>query len=189
MKKLNEKEINNLFRNFSFYNFENLHGSASKEVIIEFSENRNNITFNDLNYNDNREICTQKGEILCNLVHLILSKCIDDYCVIRKYNECWVMNNRKSKRLYKMLKQNNIKNRSTKALSIEKRSKELDLFIFSALKYNSYIQFLLKDEQIVITISDHMDIFVCFINDNFLVIIQECIHKINTDYYSNRKLV
>lgn len=191
MKKLNEKEINNLSRNFSFYNFENLYGTTSKEVKIEFDEYCNNITFNDLNYNDlnynaNREVCTKKGKILSDLVRLILSKCIDNSCVVIKYNECWVMNNKKSKALYRILKQNNIKNKNTKALLIEKKSEELDLFILSVLKYNSFIQFLLKDEQIVITITDHMDIFVCFINDNFFIILQDCIKKINTDYYKNQ---
>lgn len=63
------------------------------------------------------------------------------------------MNNKKSKRLYRILKQKNIKNKNTKALLIEKKSEELDLFILSVLKYKSFIQFLLKDEQIVITIT------------------------------------
>lgn len=188
MKALSKKQTDGIDKFFDFYDFDQFQSTVNHDVIIEFNKLYDNITYNDLNYGDNREIRLRKESILKSLFFLIVNKCKETSCIIRKYNECWVANNRESKKLQKLLRENNVKNRNTDAILTEKNTKEVDLFISSCLKYNSFVQFLLKEEKMVMTITDHMDLFISFESKDSFVMIKECIQQINNRYYTNDQI-
>lgn len=108
MKILSKKQTDCIDNFFDFYDFKQLQSNVNNKVIIEFNKLYDYITFNDLNYGENREICLRKELILKSLFHLIVNKCKEASCIIRKYNKCWVVNNKKSKKLQKLLRANKV---------------------------------------------------------------------------------
>ena len=182
MKILKEKELTYFLKQFNFYDFDNLYSINNKDIKIQFSKYIENVTYNDLSFCGNRKIFEQKGKMILALVKCILTQIRDDYCVLTKYHNCWIVNKRKSAQLYRVLKENNVKIKASKALMVHKNDSEMELFLKAILKYNSFIQFLFSYEKIVMTITDHMDIFISSENDGFIQVVQDEVIKFNADY-------
>lgn len=185
MKKLKEQELTCLRAQLSFYDFEHFCSINNKDIKIEFSSHFKNLTYNDLNYGDSREVYNKKEKLICELINSIFKVVKDDYCVITKYNDCWIVNKKKSSKLYRMLKNSNVKIKETVALLVDKNALEIELFIKSVLKYNSFVQFLFSNDKIVMSVTDHMDIFISVCRNDFIQIIKDNINEFNVNYSIN----
>ena len=89
----------------------------------------------------------------------ILDKVSDKNCIIIKYSDKWVVNKTKTPELGMLLDNYLITNNWKGALLVDKDDRILELFLESVFKYDSFMQILLKDSKIIISPSDHMDIF------------------------------
>ena len=76
-----------------------------------------------------------------------------------------------------MHEKNHIKMINTFAIKINKDSEEKYLFIDSVLKYNCFVQFIILDKQTIITITDHMDIFIDCKSKTQIQYIKDIINK------------
>ncbi len=75
------------------------------------------------------------------------------------YSELHLGKSKKTCSLYRSLKKNRIKNKFGGGIQLSCNDKLLFSFLDSNLKYNSFFNILLPDSRIVITPTDHMDIF------------------------------
>lgn len=182
MIKYNDKEVANICSKLNFYDFQQFCSIDGDNVKIEFSNHFEYLTYSDLNYGSNREIFERKQKLICELMNSIFRLVQDNNCFIIKYNERWIVNKRKSIRLYKILRKNNIKNKRSAAVSVEKYDYEIELFIRSVLKYNSFVQFIFLKDNMIISVTDHIDIFISFIDKKFVQALQGILDELNSKY-------
>lgn len=185
--KYNDQEIVHFLSDLNFYDFQHLCSMNGFNVKIEFSTHYECLTYNDLDYGSNIELFEQKQELILTLINFIFDLARDKDCLIKKYNECWILNKKKSKVLNKLLRKNNVKNKGTAGILICKTNYEIKLFVRSILKYNSFVQFIFLKEEIVISVTDHMDIFISFANENFMQKLLRQLQQFNSKYNKSEK--
>lgn len=161
MEKISYKNILKIIDKMDFYNFEDLQSLNGVEIQIKFLDDNNIVTYNDVDTYDKCQKAKNNEENIIGLLKSIFDLTRDKEYIVLKYNERWIVNKKKTKKLYKILRNQNIKNKSTVAVRVEKYSEESKLFINSILKYNTFAIFILEEEQMIIAVSDHMDVFVC----------------------------
>lgn len=183
MQKVNNNKLQELQRELSFYDFDKLDTKNNKELIIKFSSEIDKVTYNDLGFGGSVNNYNFKKELFYKIIHFITEKFDDNSCIIIKYDESWVVNKKKSKKLYGYIKENNIKNKCTKAIIIEKDFQIIKLFIESILKYNSFVKFIFKDSKIIVIPTDHMDIFIEYEDDSIIEKIKAEVIKCNNSEY------
>ena len=186
MKKINNTQIQELQEQLIFYDINNLCTKSNKELIVKFSKEVDEVTYSDLALSGNIDNYNLKRYLVTNIINSIAKVFSDEMCIIIKYNKNWVVNKKKSKKLYRFLNKNNIKDRFTKAIVIDKNAEIVDMLIESVLKYNSFIQFVFKKSQVSIIPTDHMDIFVKYENDSIIEKIKHEVIQYNNSEYRDR---
>ncbi len=142
-----------------FYNFDELSTEDNSEIIVKFDNSFELVTYSDLSFNNQFELFEHEMKILIEFIKRILDKVSDKNCIIIKYNDKWVVNKTKAPELGMLLDNYLITNNWKGALLVDKDDRILELFLESVFKYDSFMQILLKDSKIIISPSDHMDIF------------------------------
>ena len=175
MKPLNKSAINELNKQFLFYDFNTFRGS--KNIQVDFSEDFGVVRFGDLEYGANLNDYKTRENLLCKFLLRLISLW-DRGLVLKKYEEKWVVNEELSKELYKELQKNHVE-KNVAAISLDRTSPWIKLFIKAALKYNSFFQFLFPLEKIVLTVTDHMDIFISAENSANFQWVEDIIEEIN----------
>lgn len=156
--------MNYIKKMMKFYNFDELSTEDDSKIIVKFDDSVDSVTYSDLSFNNQFDLFEYKMRILIDFIKRILDKVSDKNCIIIKYNEKWVVNKTEVPELVKLLDNSLVTNKLKGGLLVDKNDKILELFLESVFKYNSFIQILLKDSKIIISPSDHMDIF--FQSDN-----------------------
>lgn len=188
MIKYNNQEFTRFFSDLNFYDFQHFCSINGSDVKIEFSNCLECFTYNDLNHDSNREVFERKERMILELINSIFNLTKDENCLIKKYSESWIVNKKKSIRLYQILRNNNVKNKRTAAILVDKNNYEIELFVKSVLKYNSFVQFIFLEDKMVISVTDHMDIFISFTNKKFMLILQDSLEKFNSKYNKSKKI-
>lgn len=173
---------------FTFYDFEEFVSRNNYDIKIQFKDEISSIVYGDLSFDDNWNLYEKKENMIVELVDLIINR-LEENCIATKYNNRWVVDRKKSNRLFKMLKNNHVKMIATRGLLLQNDTEEMSLFIKSILKYNSFVQFLLKDTKLVMTVTDHMDIFLSGENDNFIKTIENIVMHYNEESSSIFELI
>ena len=176
MKPLNKNAISELNKQFDFYDFNAFRGH--KNIQIVFAEDFGVVRFGDLEYGANLNDYQIRENLLCEFVLRSISHFLDRELVLKKYEEKWVVNKKLSQELYKELEKNHV-DKNVAAISLDKDSPWIKLFIEAALKYNSFFEFLFPLEKIVLTLTDHMDIFISTENSANFQWIEDIIEEIN----------
>lgn len=78
------------------------------------------------------------------------------------------------------MKDQHIKNKRTKAIYLE-NNRELDLLLKSILRYNTFALLLLSKSEVVLGVSDHMDIFVGCKSEDMFETINVLISSLNKE--------
>lgn len=164
MNKINRNQLEKIINEISFYNFEELSTNDNSKIVVKFQNNIDSTTYSDLQFYDGREIFDYKKNILIEFINKILASIDEKELIMRKYNEKWIINPEESKEVSDVLSSNAIKNNFNGGLLVHKNNKMVELFIESVLKYNSFIQLIFQKSKIIISPTDHMDIF--FESDN-----------------------
>lgn len=185
MKKLTEQELMCIREQFTFYDFEDFSGINKNDIKIMFSRYIPETTYSDVTCDEERELYINKQTKLGIVINSILHQVRDEYCIITKYNDRWIVNKKKSKKLFRILRQSNVKIKATAALYVNKSSSDIELFIKSTLKYNSFVQLLFISEKMIMTITDHMDVFISVDNKDFIQVVENSVIDFNTKYCTN----
>ena len=159
MNTINRNTLEKLIREMSFYNFNDLNSNNNRKIVVKFQNKINSITYSDLQFNEGVEIFEYKKNIIIEFIKKVSRVINEENCILRKYNERWVVNQEESKELVSIIKSNGINNNFNGGLLVHKNDQLVKLFIESVLKYNSFIQIIFSKSQIIISPSDHMDIF------------------------------
>lgn len=188
MKIIKDNKFTLLLDEFTFYDFEEFVSRNNYDIKIQFKDEISSIVYGDLSFDDNWNLYEKKENMIVELVDLIINR-LEENCIATKYNNRWVVDRKKSNRLFKMLKNNHVKMIATRGLLLQNDTEEMSLFIKSILKYNSFVQFLLKDTKLVMTVTDHMDIFLSGENDNFIKTIENIVMHYNEESSSIFELI
>ena len=159
MHKVSSKQMNNIKKKIKFYNFDELCSEDNTKLIVKFHNYIDTVTYSDLMLNNGCEMYEFKKKILIEFIKKIINKVSEDNCIIVKYNEKWVVNKEEAPELANILANNSVTNKLKGGLLVNKNDKIVELFIESVFKYNSFIQIVFKDSKLIISPSDHMDIF------------------------------
>ena len=79
--------------------------------------------------------------------------------IVAKYESNWIINKDKSLELTALFKSNRLRTNFSGAIRVSDM-KIIKDFIYSNLKYNSFTHFILLENKIIITPTDHLDIFI-----------------------------
>lgn len=82
----------------------------------------------------------------------------EQICYIIKYDKSWVVDKRLCVSLATLLSNKQITD-AYSGICVEKESKVIELFAKSCFRYNSFVQFAFPETQLIITPTDHLDIF------------------------------
>lgn len=88
----------------------------------------------------------------------------EEQCYIVRYGDSWVVNEAAMPDLHIALERNNVTD-VYKAIVGEKYSEIVSAFVKSCLRYNSFIQIVFPQSQVVISPSDHLDVFIAYHSD------------------------
>lgn len=159
LNKISSKEMNYIKKKMKFYNFDELSTEDDSKIIVKFCDSVDSVTYSDLSFINGFEMYEYKKRILIDFIRKVLDKVSEENCIIIRYNEKWVVNKSEAAELVNYLNNSLVTNKLKGGLLVDKNNKIVELFIESVFKYNSFIQILLKDSKIIISPSDHMDIF------------------------------
>ena len=175
LKNIPEKKTNEWKRVFSFFDFARLTALNDNFIIIRFNNKVSNITYSDLEYNNYNQLYEYKRGILFDIIEMIIKNIRDEECVIFKYSHKWISNKKRNRKLYRILRRNNIKNINSFAIC-ENKSNIID-FVDAIFSYNSFCGFAFTKDKIIMLPSDHMDIFIYYDNYDWKEKIQSIINE------------
>lgn len=159
MNQISAKQMDKIKKDMLFYNFNELNSNDNSKMVVKFHDNIDSVIYSDLQFYEGKEMFEYKKNILIEFIKKSLNKIAEDSCIIVKYNEKWVVNKEKSKELSEVLSNYSVRNNFNGGILIDKKSKIVELFIESVLKYNSFIEIVFGNSQLIISPTDHMDIF------------------------------
>lgn len=80
--------------------------------------------------------------------------------MIRNYGTDWIVDKELSLELYEQFNEQGILNNSKQLLSIKKDDRLISLLLDSIFQYNSFVQFIFKESGVIVSPSDHLDLFI-----------------------------
>lgn len=182
MIKVNKRNLTIIEKELEFYDFKELSPKKQKQWLVRFKDSVDEITYSDLQFGGDENKYKEKEKILLELLHELFMSFEDEYCIIKNSEERWVMDTLLSDELKCILENNQILKGFTSAIFVKKNHRIVKLFAESVFRYNSFVQFIFRDERIVISPSDHLDIFIA--SDNLKVLekkILECMGDCKED--------
>lgn len=182
IKLLGNTQIKKIKNNMKFFDFNELNSYDNSNIVIKFNKKIENITYSDILFGHDEKIFDFKKETLIEFTKKVIENVLEQECIILKYNEKWIVNKEKSYELFKVLDNFAIKNTFNGGILVDKNSEIVSLFIESVLKYNSFIELIFVDLKLIISPTDHMDIF--FHSDN-LVVFKELIESTICEWKEN----
>jgi len=180
MIKLSLKELNEIKKDFKFYNFIN-HNSTNGQIVIKFNDNVGVTRFDDIQFGGLSENFISQSNLLKNIVLDLVDYLRAKTIIIVKYQNNWIVNSNKSSELAEMFRTRGLRTNFSGALSVNDK-RILEDFIYSNFKYNSFTHFLIPDDKVMITPTDHLDLFIAASDiENILNIVKKVINKNDSD--------
>lgn len=145
----------------NFFDFQELKLNYGYCYRIRFDDFQEIISYSDLKYGFEKELYENEMRLIVEIMIRICALVNDRPGIVARYNEKWIIDKDKSRFLWKRMVEQKISNNFkggfiiTNQLFIEKLTQEI-------LEYNCFALFIY--EKIVIAPSDHMDIYVWFLD-------------------------
>ena len=177
MKKVNANELISIEESLSSYDFEALSPKQQKSLLVRFKSEVSPVTYSDLQFGGSEEDYKNKEKILLKFIKELYDVLGENYCIVRKYNEKWVVNKDLSPELVTIMTEYSVTNKFNGGILVEKEEALVDLFIQSVLKYNSFVQFIFQADEIIISPTDHLDVFV---NSKNLELLEDKVSEITS---------
>lgn len=175
---LNDWQTSTLKKKFPFFDFEDLVFKGKNHVKIQFDNRIKTVLYEDVVNGGNKKKYKKQRNAVIELIQLIFSKLPEEYCIILKYGDRWVGNKRANKALHWILKCNNVK-KTARALRISKHTDTPEWFLKSALKGNSFVQFVFEDTKMVFVVTELMEIYVGAEREESINLVCSCVQKWN----------
>ena len=145
----------------TFYSLSNCSRICGNEIIINFSKQFGKVIYSDLRYTtfDKKEIqlYSIKEKLLIEVILELLRKFQEIY--VFNYGDKWITNKKIAPSLNKILKGNKVFDGDSRVLQLTEES-EIVAFVKSIFRYNTFVSFVNPEKGIVITPTDHLDIFI-----------------------------
>jgi len=153
-----------------FYDFKN-NVSNNKTFLIKFNKKINVFRFSNYLCDEDVACWECQIETLKKIFLKIIDSYSDGHIILAKYDENWVNDNEKNVELLSIFKNNNLKINFNGGIRTEEKY-IIEAFLMGNLKYFSFVHFLIAEKGIIITPTDHMDIFINIsdINQNIGII-------------------
>lgn len=160
MKKVSLKQLKIIEDKLNFYSFENLSTKNGLQLLIQFTEGTDVIIYSDLQFDGNEQLFLSQRKELQEFILQLFDVFIDDYCLIRKYETDWIVDEALSKELEDFFLKRGIQNNSDESFYVKKDNKIIPLLLDAAFRYNSFVQFIFEKEEVVVSPSDHLVVFI-----------------------------
>lgn len=171
----------------TFYSLSNCSRICGSEIIINFSEKFGKVTYSDLSYTtfDKKEIqlYSIKEKLLIEVILELLRKFQEIY--VFNYGDKWITNKKIAPSLNKILKGNKVFDGDSRVLQLTEES-EIVAFVKSIFRYNTFVSFVNPEKGIVITPTDHLDIFIDS-KDDYVNTVKEIIKNKRTIFRFTQK--
>ncbi len=153
-------ETRRLKNSIPFYDFEHLAIRGGATYVIKAPGEYAHIRYGDIALGN----CTaadyrEPEELLLSFFAVLLDTIDERECTIVRYEPQWVVRASHSPELSSALERNGINN-DTYGITVDRHDPMVKEFATSAFRYNSFIQFLFPGRGIIITPTDHMDLFI-----------------------------
>ena len=176
MKKINKKGIK---ENFLFYDFENQKKTGGFQTIIEFINKDSIVTYSDLQFGRKTEDFIFQKNLLINFIVDFIKIIGDNSLILFKYEYRWLNDLNKFPVIHNLLLENNMNNDYSGGIEISVDDECLICFLESILMYNSFINIILPFSKVIITPTDHMDIFINYDENKISDVIYKLINNIS----------
>lgn len=142
----------------SFYDFQEMSSINGMDVVVRYKK-PNLLRFGDVAMgNCSLGSYYQLEETIASFFFGVLRFLSDKICYIVKYNDKWVVDSDPCTALASLLDRKQVKN-AYNCIRTEKTSGIVELFASSCFRYNSFVQFIFPEMPIIISPTDHLDIF------------------------------
>ncbi len=153
-------ETRRLKSSIPFYDFEHLAIRGGVTYVIKAPEKYAHIRYGDIALGN----CTaadyhELEELLLNFFSVLLDTIDERECTIVKYEPKWVVRASGSSKLFSALKKNGVNN-DVHGITVDKHDPMVKEFAASSFRYNSFVQVVFPGRGIIITPTDHMDLFI-----------------------------
>lgn len=180
VKNLNNTEKDILINNISsFYNLSTCSQLCGNEILINLSKRLGKVTYSDLRYTtfDKKEfqLYFRKEKFLIGIILELFSNFQEVY--IFNHGDKWINNRKIAPSLNQILKDNKIFDGDSCVLKLTEEI-EIVAFVKSILRYNTFASFFIPAKDIVVTPTDHLDIFI-FSKDDYINIVKNIIENKN----------
>lgn len=160
MKKISLEQLRTIEDKLNFYNFESLSTKNGSQLLIQFTEGTDVITYSDLQFGGSEQLSLSQKKELQEFILRLFDVFIDDYCLIRKYETDWIVDEALSKELADFFLKRGVQNNSDESFYVKKDDKIIPLLLDAAFRYNSFVQFIFEKEEVVVSPSDHLVVFI-----------------------------
>ncbi len=151
----------------SFYDLSACSQLCGNEIIIGLSKSLGAITYSDLRYTtfDKKDfrLYHEKEKLITGVVIELLGFFRGIY--VFNYGDKWIRNKKIAPSLNRILKENKIYDDKNCVLQITEEA-EIAALVKSVLRYNTFASFFSPEKGIVLTPTDHLDIFIASKGDN-----------------------
>jgi len=158
---LSLNELKKIEKNLSFYDFKNL--DAKNQLLIKLSDEIDITRYDDVQFGGSIENFIYLSNVLKLIIMDLIQYLFQEPVILSKYQNNWIIDRNKNIELYKFLKLEKIRNNYSGALCINDNI-ILKEFIDANFKFNSFVQFIFPNSKIIITPTDHLDIFIASSN-------------------------
>ncbi len=160
MRTHDATETRRLKSSIPFYDFEHLAIRGGVTYVIKAPEKYAHIRYGDIALGN----CTaadyhELEEMLLNFFSVLLDTIDEKDCTIVRYEPKWVVRASGSSKLFSALKKNGVSD-DVHGITVDKHDPMVKEFAVSSFRYNSFVQVLFPGRGIIITPTDHMDLFI-----------------------------
>lgn len=151
-------ECKKILSNLRFYDFQAMNSIIGIDLVVRY-KCPDLLRFGDITIgNCSLESYEKVEEQLMTFFVKLVRAIPDEICYVTKYDEKWVVDNKLCAPLANLLASKRITN-AYNAIRAGKNSNIIELFARSCFRYNSFVQFVFPETQLIISPTDHLDIF------------------------------
>lgn len=174
-------QLDAMYEALSFYDFQSLTPYKEKSLIVATEENDYYMRYGDALF-DPQNITKYRlnEEALVKFLINFIKEIDVKTCIIRKYEEKWVVGTKIPPILAKWFSDNYI-SKEIQAFEIDTREPAFIKLLSLAFRGNSMFQIIFLEKKIIVSPSDHMDIFFdADETDKLLPVIMQVLSKTKT---------
>lgn len=159
LKRCNYDEVKRLKGEFPFYDFEDLTMIEGITYAVKAPDKYSHMRYGDVKLgNCSAADYYELEKSLLDFLSIVLDTIDEKTCTIIRYEPKWVVRVSESSELSLLLREGGIGS-DVYGITTDKHDVVVKQFITASFQYNSFIQILFPGRKVIITPTDHMDLF------------------------------